>query len=83
MAKTKGAKSKSSLNTVSGEYSDASCSSTYGVVERTDLRLSVSRIRMSDYETYHHNKAKLKGKDYNNLFLFDVVGITILLTSMD
>ena len=74
MAKTKGAKSKSSLNTVSGEYSDASCSSTYGVVERTDLRLSVSRIRMSDYETYHHNKAKLKGKDYNNLFLFDVVG---------
>ena len=79
MAKTKGAKSKSSLNTVSGEYSDASCSSTYGVVERTDLRLSVSRIRMSDYETYHHNKAKLKGKDYNNLFLFDVVGISFVI----
>ena len=62
MAKTKGAKSKSSLNTVSGEYSDASCSSTYGTVERSDLKLSVSRIRMSDYETHHHNKEKLKGK---------------------
>ena len=74
MAKTKGAKSKSSLNTVSGEYSDASCSSTYGVVERTDLRLSVSRIRMSDYETYHHNKAKLKGKNYNYFFIFYVIG---------
>ena len=75
MAKTKGAKSKSSLNTVSGEYSDASCSSTYGVVERTDLRLSVSRIRMSDYETYHHNKAKLKGKNYINLLAFCTIGI--------
>ena len=74
MAKTKGAKSKSSLNTVSGEYSDASCSSTYGVVERTDLRLSVSRIRMSDYETYHHNKAKLKGKNHNYFFIFYVIG---------
>ena len=62
MAKTKGAKSKSSLNTVSGEFSDASCSSTCGTVERSDLKLSVSRIRMSDYETHHHNKAKLKGK---------------------
>ena len=60
MAKTKGAKSKSSFNAVSGEYSDASASSS-GTVERGDLKLSVSRIRMSDYETHHHNKEKLKG----------------------
>ena len=60
MAKTKGAKSKSSVNTVSGEYSDASASSS-GTVERGDLKLSVSRIRMTDYETHHHNKEKLKG----------------------
>ena len=61
VAKTKGAKSKSSLNMISGECSDASGGSGGGVSERTDLRLSVSRIRMSDYETYHHNKEKLKG----------------------
>ena len=46
---------------ISGECSDASGGSGGGVSERTDLRLSVSRIRMSDYETYHHNKEKLKG----------------------
>ena len=63
MEKMKGAKSKTSSNTMSGEFSDASCSSTYGAVERSDLRLSVSRIRMSDYETHHHNKEKLKGKN--------------------
>ena len=60
MAKTRGAKSKSSVNTVSGEYSDASASSS-STVERGDLKLSVSRIRMTDYETYHHNKEKLIG----------------------
>ena len=58
-AKTKGAKFKASLGTLNTEYSDASgCSS--GSYDRGDLKLSVSRIRMTDYETHHHNKEKLK-----------------------
>ena len=77
VAKTKGAKSKSSLNMISGECSDASGGSGGGVSERTDLRLSVSRIRMSDYETYHHNKEKLKGmiskKKWQRRFNCDVI----------
>ena len=60
MAKTKGTKSKGSIGTLSGEGSDVSgCSS--GTVERGDLKLSVSRIRMTDYEINHHNKEQLKG----------------------
>ena len=88
MAKTRGAKSKSSLNTVIGEHSDASASSSSGSVERGDLKLSVSRIRMSDYEIYHHNKEKLKGKFIEttnfqfNLFPIYVDSIEYILSRM-
>ena len=62
MAKTKGAKTKGTAGTISGECSEVSgCSSGSG--GGGDLRLSVSRIRMEDYETHHHNKDKLMGKD--------------------
>ena len=52
-------KSKGASGTVSGECSEVSGSS--GSSSAGDLKLNVSRMRMTDYETHHHNKQTLKG----------------------
>ena len=59
MAKTRGVKSKGASSNVGGECSEMSGSS--GSSGAGDLKLNVSRMRMTDYETHHHNKQTLKG----------------------